>query len=685
MTEAFLSSAGSASAGASGSPPAAPADLRDEGPFPVSAGPWLDLPLSGAIRPGRWVRLRYRTSLLDDAVRPLLRFTTAAGAIQTEPLTGALWGSGEWTGRIPEGTVALAVSSGSRQEGGALEVLSLQAVPLSRVLRRGMRRDRGRALLSLGIWLFADRPAGERLLKLLATTAPLQEYGSWRAGLVRPLDIPGCDAPRADWSRTPSIRLIARLAGAGPDELRRTLASLNSQAYPRWSLAFVPEGASRALLDAAGAHAATDPRIVAPGPALDPGPAGTWWGEIRLGDTLPEHALAAVAELAARAPWLRAAYGDEEIVDGEGRPLAPRLKPDWSPVFLEGEDYVGRLALVRAEALAGAGLGPADLARDPTATLRRVLRGAGDGEVGHLRRILYRRMDGPAPTRARAGSERVWLPSADPPPAAVVIPVRDRADLLERCAEGLLHRTSYPSLEVLVIDNGSREPRTHALLERLAADPRVTVMPRPGPFNYAALCNEGAAATRPPLLLFLNSDIDVIGPDWLARLADLAIRPQVGAVGAKLLYPDGSLQHAGVTVGLNGFAGHLYSGAPRDEPGHLGELLVPHEVSAVTGACLAVEREKFDAVGGYDARNLPVDLNDVDLCLRLGERGWRTVWTPHAELYHLESASRGRAIRGSKVYSKERAYFRERWAHVIRDDPYYHPALSLVARSPVLG
>lgn len=685
MTEAFLSSAGSASAGAEHAPSPRPARPSEDSPPRASAGPWLDLPLAGPVRPGRWVRLRYRTSLLDDAVRPLLRFTTAAGTVHTEPLTGALWGTGEWTGRLPDGIVALAVASGSRQEGGALEVLSLEAVPLWRVLRQGMRRDRGRALLSLGIWLFADRPAGERLLKLLAATTPLQEYGSWRAGLGRPLDVAGCDAPRADWSRTPPIRLVARAAGAGPDDLRRTLASLTAQAYPRWSLALVPDGASPALLDAAGDAALAEARVVAPGTAPDPGPADTWWGEIRLGDTLPEHALAAMAELAARAPWLRAAYGDEEIADGEGRPLAPRLKPDWSPVFLEGEDYVGRLALVRAGALAQARLGPADLAREPAATLRRVLRGASQGEVGHLRRILYRRMDGLTPTRAPAGSERVPAAAAEPPPVAVVIPVRDRADLLERCADGLLHRTAYPALEVLVIDNGSVEPRTHALLERLKADRRVTVMPRPGPFNYAALCNEGAAATRAPLLLFLNSDIDVIGPDWLARLADYAIRPDVGAVGAKLLYPDGSLQHAGVTVGLNGFAGHLYSGAPRGEPGHMGELLMPHEVSAVTGACLAVEREKLDAVGGYDAQNLPVDLNDVDLCLRLGERGWRTIWTPHAELYHLESASRGRAVRGSKVYSKERSYFRERWAHVIRDDPYYHPALSLVARSPVLG
>jgi GT2 family glycosyltransferase len=229
------------------------------------------------------------------------------------------------------------------------------------------------------------------------------------------------------------------------------------------------------------------------------------------------------------------------------------------------------------------------------------------------------------------------------------------------------------------------KPETLGLLDELATDPRVSVMRRPGPFNYAALCNDGAAATRAPLLLFLNSDIDVIGPDWLRHLADLAVRPDVGAVGAKLLYPDDRLQHAGVTVGLNGFAGHLYSGAGRDEPGHLGELRFPHEVSAVTGACVAVERHKFEAVGGYDAQNLPVDLNDVDLCLRLGEQGWRTIWTPDAELYHLESASRGRAIRGSKVYSRERTYFRERWAHVIRDDPYYHPALSLVARNPVLG
>ena len=195
----------------------------------------------------------------------------------------------------------------------------------------------------------------------------------------------------------------------------------------------------------------------------------------------------------------------------------------------------------------------------------------------------------------------------------------------------------------MVIDNGSRDAAALAVLAELRADPRVTVLIDDSPFNFAALCNAGAAVAGEGLLAFVNDDVLVAEPDWLTALAAEAVRPDVGAVGAMLLYPDGRIQHAGVTLGLGpqGAAGHDLRGRPADEPGPQSRLLVQREATAVTAACLVVGKTKFDAVGGFDATAFPVAFNDVDLCLRLAERGWRTIWTPHTRLVHLESATRG--------------------------------------------
>jgi GT2 family glycosyltransferase len=270
----------------------------------------------------------------------------------------------------------------------------------------------------------------------------------------------------------------------------------------------------------------------------------------------------------------------------------------------------------------------------------------------------------------------------------VIVPTRDQARLLAVCLRGLRDMTDYPRLEVIVVDNGSIEQDALALLNEIGTDPRFRVLPCPGPFNYSALCNDGANASRADVLVFLNSDISMCDRVWLKPLARWAVQSHVGAVGAKLLYPkmpkDG-IQHAGVVIGMGGLAGHPYRASPNGNPGYLGQLLVAHEVAAITGACLAVERSKFEAVGGYDAVNLPIELSDTDLCLRLAERGWGAIWTPESVLYHHESATRGRQVRPFEVYHKERNYFAQRWAHVIRDDPYFHPALSLFSHRPSLA
>jgi O-antigen biosynthesis protein len=211
------------------------------------------------------------------------------------------------------------------------------------------------------------------------------------------------------------------------------------------------------------------------------------------------------------------------------------------------------------------------------------------------------------------------------------------------------------------------------------------VLHHPGPFNFSAISNVGARATKARVLLFLNNDIAMLEPSWLKAMVRYAIKPEIGVVGAKLLFPNGRLQHAGVVLGFGGIAGHLYRRFPPDHRGYLDQLTVPREIAAVTGACIAVERSKFEAVGGFDAEHLPVDLNDIDFCLRIAERGWTNIWTPEATLVHHQSGTRGIDSDPFALYRKERSYFVERWMHMIRDDPYFHPALSLHAHDVALA
>ena len=266
----------------------------------------------------------------------------------------------------------------------------------------------------------------------------------------------------------------------------------------------------------------------------------------------------------------------------------------------------------------------------------------------------------------------------------IVIPTRDRADLLAECVRGLSDRTDYPRYEIVIVDNGSTAPDALALLRDLKNDARFKVLERPGPFNFSALSNDGARATQAAVLVFLNNDIVVLESGWLKSMVRFAVMPQIGAVGAKLLFPDGLIQHAGVVLGFGGIAGHPYRGMPADHPGYCNQLTTPREISAVTAACIAVARDKFEAIGGFDAENLPVDLNDMDLCLRMSEHGWTNLWTPDAVLIHLQSASRGIDPDPFVFYRQERTYFVRRWAEKVRDDPYFHPALSLFSHEVAL-
>jgi GT2 family glycosyltransferase len=636
--------------------PQADVEVVDGRMVATSQEPWLRIENTRAFRPGGFVEITYRVSLFDDPVRPILRFRLKGGAEVDRFLPGPVAGAGIWVGRVPHGTTEIWISPTRHR--GRFDFVVEQARPRNGVALwlKALWRSPRYALSALFYGVPGFIAEYDMNLDWALGFTPIEKFEEWRRARTRPLDLSGIDAPRGDWANAPRIHVLL----VGSDAKDASLKSLSTQIYTNWQLHHSAE-----FSPSLGEAADTDLVFV-----------------LRAGDRLEPHAFACAIEHAARHPKQRISYADEMEWSGEGACI-PLFKPDWSPLLQTARPYLGRAIFVRLAFLRsrGAAAVPEDLA---------ALIGAPEAftadAIGHLRRLVLTRTSHtdnaqPVPrdiARAEGG--------AAPLPASIVIPSRDRGDLLQKCVASIVANTTHPEYGVVIVDNGSVEPATRRILAGLAEDPRVTVLARPGPFNFAGLCNAGAAAGAQPILVFLNDDTSVRTPDWLARLSAAAAQPESGAVGAKLLYPDGRVQHAGVSLGIGETVGHFGAGAAASDPGWAGRHAAIHEVSAVTGACLAVERRKFEAVGGFDAQNLPIEMNDVDLCLRLGERGWKTLCLPEPSLIHEESASRGGAkFRLLKVHAAERAYFLRRWRKQVRDDPYFHPGFALFRRQRALG
>ena len=508
------------------------------------------------------------------------------------------------------------------------------------------------------------------------------------AKFTRPVDLSGLDRPPAEVHGLTFFRLVLRLGRATPESLAQTLASLNSQIYSRWELFAVassdtpPETvAALSTASQSGPRLHGFPHTVGNNrPLAD----GEWLAVLDAGDILTPYALVAVATELRCQPDVDFLYGDEHRTDERGH-LAPVLKPDWSPLLQEATGYVGRFIFYRAEMLSRNSISISDAMSTSNTLFSRLIRSSAATSVGHVRRVLHRPATSSADKVNRErGAPTKTIAKPELPSVAFVIPTRDNVELLKASIQGI-DSTDYPDIEIVIVDNGSVDLDAVQFLKTIQARPDVQVLDRPGPFNFSRLCNDGARSSHAAVLLFLNNDVAVTHPDWLRAMVRLAARPEIGVVGAKLLFPNRKIQHAGVVVGFGGLAGHMYAGMAENHGGYLNGLSVTHEVSAVTGACMAVERSKFESVGGFDDINLPIDLNDIDFCLRIRERGWTNLWTPEATLVHHQSATRGINQDSFAVYRKDREYFLERWLDVIQDDPYFHPALSHYSHEEALA
>ncbi len=516
----------------------------------------------------------------------------------------------------------------------------------------------------------------------------------------------------------PSISIVMPVYDPEPALLQEAIDSIQDQIYSRWQLVAVNDASSnpeiRTVLDNA---AASDPRILvrhrsenghicaATNDALDMA-TGEFVAFMDHDDLLAPFALAVVGLAAADADLI---YTDEDKVDRAGHHFDPHFKPDWNPELLLGQNYLSHLTAVRRSILRKVGgLRPGYEGSQDHDLLLRITKEITADRIVHVPLVAYhwRAIEGStalapgeksytedASIRALhdhlganwtveladgATAYRCKPPLDEFPLVSILIPTRDRIDLIEQCVESLA-KTTYPAFEVLIIDNDSTEPETLDWFEQFDNGRDRRVIKAPGEFNFSRVNNLGAEASRGELLLLLNNDTEVIDPNWLTTMVRWIQQPEIGIVGAKLLYPNDTIQHAGVVLGLGGLAGHGQLHEPAGSTGYFNRLTITHEVGAVTGACLMTWRDHWEALGGLDEA-LAVAFNDIDYCLRVRHNlGRRILWSADATLYHHESLSRGAEDDPVKVarFNAEVDLALERWAEVLADDPAYSPNLTL--------
>jgi GT2 family glycosyltransferase len=569
------------------------------------------------------------------------------------------------------------------------------------------------------------RKALNRIRSDIRASSGADLYAEWIAAH----DTPDLDKLRAQCAALPAkplISVVMPVYDTPAEVLRQAIESVRQQVYPHWQLCIADDASPSPHVAEILREAQADERIrvtfrernghiaAASNSALELA-TGDFVALLDHDDVLPPHALYHVAAEIASHPDADIIYSDEDKLDETGARTDPYFKSDWDPELILGQNYLNHLTVYRRALIDSVGgfREGFEGSQDHDLVLRAAERTRPE-RIRHIPRVLYHwriqrgartfsstQRDRAAEAARRAvaehlertgrtatvdaapgGYQRVTWPLPEPAPlVSLLVPTRDAVGLVRQCLDGLLGGTDYPNFEVIILDNDSRQPETLAYFEEVQRDPRVRVLAQPGPFNFSAINNAGVAAARGSVIGFVNNDIKVIGPGWLREMVGHAVRPEVGAVGAKLRYGDDTIQHGGVILGIGGIGAHAWRRFPADHPAPFGRLMLTRSFSAVTAACLVMRKALFEEVGGFDAEHLAVAFNDVDLCLKLRAKGLRVVWTPHAELYHLESVSRGGDLDADKRdrFRAESLRMRQAWGPLLDNDPFYNPNLTLHA------
>lgn len=534
-------------------------------------------------------------------------------------------------------------------------------------------------------------------------------------------------AASAHFAHQPLISLVLPVYNPPEKWLRRAIDSVVDQHYSNWELCIADDCSSEPhVREVLERYASRDPRIkvvyrennghisAASNSALELA-AGDFVAMLDHDDELTKDALLWVVDEINRHPDAALIYSDEDKLTPQGERRDPYFKPDWNPDLLMSQNYICHLAVYRTELLRSIGGFRVGFegAQDYDLVLRYVEQ-IPAAQIYHIPRILYHWRAIPGSTAhveeevdakpyaveaaikalnehlkrigvdAEAseddevrGSYRVrYALPEEPPLVSLIILTRNGLALVKQCVSSIVEKTLYPSYEIIIVDNGSDDPDTLAYLRELQQRGVARVLRDDSPFNFPALNNRAVQEAKGSIVGLLNNDIEVISPDWLGEMVSHALRPEIGAVGARLWYPDDTLQHGGVVM-VGGVAGHAHKRLPRGHHGYARRAALIQDFSAVTAACLILRKEIYREVGGMD-ETLAVAFNDVDFCLRIRKAGYRNLWTPYAELYHHESATRGFEDTPEKKarFDTEIRFMRERWEELLDNDPAYNPNLA---------
>ncbi|HTB80509.1 MAG TPA: glycosyltransferase family 2 protein [Opitutaceae bacterium] len=552
-------------------------------------------------------------------------------------------------------------------------------------------------------------------------------YAHWVTAhdTLTPAQLAALGRKAASLPSQPLISVIMPVHNTPEQWLTKAIESVRDQAYPHWELCIADDASTlphvRPLLEA---YMRKDARIkvvcrpqnghisATSNSALELA-AGEFTALLDHDDELAPHALLCVAEAILARPGVEVIYSDEDKIDEHGFRFDPHFKPDWNPDLLTSQNYFSHLTAYRTATLrAIGGFRPGfEGSQDWDVALRMVER-VQPQNIHHIPRVLYhwRAIDGSTATHpdeknyagmsarraleehfsrtgrkaslhmVRGGHWHVQYPRPEPPPlVTIIIPTRNGRKLLTTCVESIFARTSYPNFEILIADNDSDDPGLAAFYEGMKARGRFEVLSCPGPFNFSAINNRAVQHARGKIIGLLNNDLEIIHAEWLDEMVSHAVRPEIGAVGAKLFYPNFRIQHAGVITGLGGVAGHAFKGLPRQEPGLKYRPHLVQNLSAVTAACLIIRKSVYLEAGGFNEDQLKVAFNDVDFCLKVQALGYRNLYTPFAELIHHESASRGTEDTPEKIrrFAQEVEFIKGRWGDRLLNDPAYNPNFSL--------
>lgn len=526
--------------------------------------------------------------------------------------------------------------------------------------------------------------------------------------------------------RAPRISVVMPVYDPPLRMLDEAIRSVRNQLYPEWELCITDDASkNQAVRELLARHAAEDRRIrvayhkqnshisAASNTSLEMA-TGEFVALLDHDDLLSEQALFWVAEVIHRYPDAGVIYSDEDKISESGLRYDPYFKCDWNYDLFLSQNMISHLGVYGTELIRRIGGFREGLegSQDYDLVLR-CIEQLDPSRIIHIPRVLYHwRTHSDSTARSAEAKPYAYLAAERAlndhlarkgvaaqaerhpnigfyrirysmpersPLVTLIIPTRNSLHLIRQCLISILRRTDYPNYEILVVDNGSDDPQTLAYFDTIRSDPRLRIVQDDGPFNYSTLNNRAVQMAQGELVGLINNDIDVISGEWLTEMVSIALQPGVGAVGARLLYPDGTLQHGGVVLGLGGVAGHSHRHLPKGHNGYFARAMLQQTFSAVTAACLVVRRSIFLEVGGLEEKNLPVAFGDVDFCLRVREAGYRNVWTPYAELYHHESASRGCEDTPEKRarFAGEVRYMQERWGSLLQNDPAYSPNLTL--------